>query len=593
MRRMKKMKRLISLFLLAAMLLTMAGCSMERTGGSSTRATRASEETQEQTQEQIQEQTSKAAEGTESRQTATTWSPETDPVIREHIAALKGLKEEKTIRRASHLDLYVENTEAMAGFLSSNGITEYVQSVQALFDAMDGSYSSTAHYLINGSSGLHWISSAVNNAFRQDVQSLAFYKDNLFPEESALGQLFENATPFAEDSLTLIVSGFVEPRFDLSPLSRGIEQYFGNYPDSAACIVGIHSGFNGGMSRDAQKLIGTDLVIPSDNASYHVPSFYVRDFIGTLPVYIVMVGPETDVQKFLATYEKQLTTAGVEYTKSLYTNNVYDQIVEAPLEFEVIPDQKAGKLAPPVLSSYNTGELNQLESRTVFSATYVGIEARDERSRGGSGEEDPVEIRTSTQISAISTNYVPGAEYTFDYCLYTFDKDTQTWVEAGKNAQAMVHFTHEIMTGEVSEVVENKDVVVLASSREGIYLSALLDFSPESALSRDTVYRLEVRVKLNHPNYDARSEANPNLAKEFSISSSQYYQVVNSLVALYPPHRQWRATEADLTATAMPYTPNLSAFLTSLELLESSFRPDTEYVEYLDFIFNLGDGNRR
>ena len=267
--------------------------------------------------------------------------------------------------------------------------------------------------------------------------------------------------------------------------------------------------------------------------------------------------------------------------------------MEAPLEFEVIPDQKAGKLAPPVLSSYNTGELNQLESRTVFSATYVGIEARDERSRGGSGEEDPVAIRTSTQISAISTNYVPGAEYTFDYCLYALDKDTQTWVEAGKNAQAMVHFTHELMTGEVMEVVENKEVVVLADGREGIYLSALLDFSPESALSRDTVYRLEVQVKLNHPNYDACSEANPNLAKEFSISSSQYYQVVNSLVALYTPHRLWRATEADLTATAMPYTPNLSAFLTSLELLESSFRPDTEHVEYLDFIFNLGDGNRR
>ena len=68
MRRMKKMKRLTSLFLLAALLLTMAGCSMERTGDSSTRATRASEETLEQTQEQ----TAEAAKGTESRQTATT-----------------------------------------------------------------------------------------------------------------------------------------------------------------------------------------------------------------------------------------------------------------------------------------------------------------------------------------------------------------------------------------------------------------------------------------------------------------------------------------------------------------------------------------
>lgn len=586
---MRRMKRMIGLLLLAALLLAMAGCSMERTGTSrraAASATNAPEDTGD--------QTAAATEAAEDRRGNTTWSAETDPVIQEHIAALNALKEDKPARKASHLELYVENTEAMAGFLPSSGITEYLQSVQALFDAMDGNYSSTAHYLIGGSSGLHWISGAMDNAFRRDMQSLAFYQENIFPAESALGQLFRSGTPFAEDGLTLIVSSFVEPQFDLSPLSRGIEQYFGNYADSAACVIGIHSSFNGGLTRYTQEFIGADLVIPSDNTAYDVPSFYVRDYVGTLPVYIVMVGPEADVQKFLSTYEKQLTTAGVEYTKSLYSNNVYDQIVEAPLELEVIADQKAGKLAPPVLSSYNTGVLSQSESRTVFSATYVGVEARDERSRNsGSEDEAPVEIRTSTQISAISTNYVPGAEYTFDYCLYAYDKDTETWAEAGKNAQAMVHFTHKIMEGEVSEVIDNKDVVILAAGREGIYLSALLDFSQTSALSRDTVYRLEVQVKLNHPNRDARSEANPDLAKEFSTSSSQYYQVVNSLVSLYPPHRQWRATEADLTATALPYTPNLSAFLTSLELLESSFRPDTEYVQYLDFIFNLGDGNGR
>lgn len=586
---MRQMKRMIGLLLLAALLLGMAGCSMERTGTSRSSAARTTN-----APEEIENQIADATEATEGRRENTTWSAETDPVIQEHIAALSALKEEKPTRRASHLELYVENTEAMAGFLPSSGITEYLQSVQALFDAMDGNYSSTAHYLIGGSSGLHWISSAMNSTFRRDVQSLAFYQENIFPAESAMGQLFQNATPFAEDGLTLIVSSFIEPQFDLSPLSRGIEQYFGNFSDSAACIIGIHSSFNGGMTRYTQEFIGADLVIPSDSASYNVPSFYVRDYIGTLPVYIVMVGPEADVQKFLTTYEKQLTTAGVEYTKSLYTNNVYDQIVETPLELEVVADQKAGKLAPPVLSSYNTGVLSQSESRTVFSATYVGIEARDERSRqSGSAEEDPVEIRTSTQISAISTNYVPGAEYAFDYCLYAYDEDTKSWVEAGKNAQAMVHFTHKIMEGEVSEVIDNKDVVILAAGREGIYLSALLDFSQGSALSRDTVYRLEVQVKLNHPNEDAHSKANPDLAKEFSTTSSQYYQVVNSLVSLYPPHRQWRVTEADLTATALPYTPNLSAFLTSLELLESSFRPDTEYVQYLDFIFNLGDGNRR
>lgn len=581
-------KQVIALSLLAVLLLTGTGCSMERpsNGGRATRPTKPAEE--------VQNASSETVEHSESKQEGTEWSVETDYVIRDHIAILNTLKEEKPARRATCLDIYVENTEAMVGFLPSNGITEYVQSVQAIFDTVNGSYTTTAHYLSGDNSSLRWVSGPMDNTFRQEAQSPQFYKDNCFPAESALGQLFQNTTPFAEDNLTLILSGFVEPRFDLGFLSRGIEQYFKDYSDSAACIVGIHSSFNGGISRSSQNLLGANMVIPSDNTSYDVPSFYVKGYIGTAPCYIVMVGPENDVRKFLATYEKHLAAAGVEYTKSLYTNNVYDQIVETPLEFEVLADPKAQKLQPPILSSYNTGILSDSQGGPVFSATYEGVEARDERgARGGSKDENPVKIRTSTQISAVSTNYVSGAEYTFDYCLYALDKNTGTWVEAGKNAQAMVQFTHEIMKGEVSEVIEDKKVVVMADGREDIYLCALLDFSEESALSRDTVYRLEVRVKLNHPNYDARSEANPELTKGFSISNSEYYQVINSLCPLSPPDRQWRATEEDLAASALPYTPNLSAFLTNLELLESSFRPDTESVEYLDFIFNLGDRSGR
>lgn len=593
MKRMKILRQLICMILSAAIALSLTGCSMERSGGgrSRNRTTETTEEAPEQTEpEQGQEPEQEPTEST--RENRVSWSADTDPTIREHIAGLRALKAEKITRKAANLDLYVENTEAMVGFLPPVGATEYTQSVRALFDAITDAYSTTAHYLEGGSSKLRWVSGPMDDAFRRNVQSLSFYQDNAFPSDSPLGNLFQGASPFEENNLTILVTGFKEPGFDLTPLSRGIEKYFNSYPDSAACIVAFQSDFNGGTG-DNQKLLGANMVIPYNGNTDETPAFYVRDYVGTAPCYIVMVGPEADVQAFLANFEKHMSAVGVNYSKSLYANNVYDQIVEAPLEFEVVADQKAGKLAQPVLSSYNTGVLSQTESRTVFSATYEGIEARDEgRGRGGS-EEPTVEIRTSTQIAAISTNYVPGAEYTFEHCLYAYDQDAKAWVEASKNAQEMVHFTHEIMDGEVAEQIEGKDVVVLAAGRQAIYLSALLDFSKESALSRDTVYRLEVRVRLNHPNYAAGSASDPTMAEQFGISSSKYYSVINSLCALFGLDKQWRNSEAELAATALPYTPNLSTFLTSLDLLESSFRPEEEYVEYLDFVFNLGDGNGR
>ncbi len=589
MKQMKMFKQLICMILAAAIVLSFSGCSMERPD----RPTRTTDETLERTEtaqtEPDQEQTENSPGN---RDNSFLWSAETDPIICEHMEGLRALKAEKIARKAANLDLYVENTEAMVGFLPPNVTTEYTQSVRALFDAVTDAYSTTAHYLVGGSSQLHWVSGPMDDAFRRDVQSLSFYQDNTFTSDSPLGKLFQDTTPFEEDNLTLIVTSFKEPGFDLNPLSRGIEKYFRSFTDSAACIVAFQSDFNGGVGRN-NEICGADMVIPYNGNTDETPAFYVRDYVGTAPCYIVMVGPEADVQAFLANYERYLTTVGVKYSKSLYANNVYDQIVEAPLEFEVVADQKAGKLAQPVLSSYNTGVLSQTESRTVFSATYEGIEARDETSGRGSSEEKSVEIRTSTQIAALSTNYVPGAEYTFEHCLYAYDQDAKTWVEASKNAQEMVHFTHEIMDGEVIEQIEGKDVVILAAGRQAVYLRALLDFSKESALSRDTVYRLEVRVKLNHPNYAARSASNPAMAEQFGISSSEYYDVFKGLTDLLGLDKQWRSTEAELAASALPYTPNLSTFLTSLDLLESSFRPEEEYVEYLDFIFNLGDGNGR
>lgn len=381
----------------------------------------------------------------------------------------------------------------------------------------------------------------------------------------------------------MIVSNFAEPGFNLTPLSKGIEQYFDSYEQSAACVIGVSSDFRG----DSQNK-GATMAIPNNNERFSGSTFYVTRYIGKAPFYMVLVGPEGNVKEFSETFFKYLDNANVDYSASLYSNTVYNQIVEAPLEFEMVLDPKAKKATPPVLSSFNTGVAQRNEDGTAFASTYSGVETREGRAARGEEQEEAVgSVTTSTQISLLSKNYDGSAKYTMDYQLYVFDEASQTWQDAGKNAQKMVHITMEEKNGELKEELGTQEYVILAGGRKEIYLSALLDFSENSTLTRDKMYRLEIRLHLCRDNPAPVSGINSELDR-FNIDNATYYAQIAQLCDLAEPNKTWRISEDDHASRALPYTPNLDSFLLSLENLEGKYRPNNDVVEYVDLVFNLG-----
>lgn len=569
MRKRNHLKYAVSGLLLLSMLLT--GCAGERTGNPGSSMADGNGIS-------TQESAAAPADGS--------WSLESDSAVVAHAEHNDRLKEKKAPRIAEKFALYVENTEGMAGFVPPNSSTGYVESIQAIFDTVNRDYEMSANYLTRtgGAGELTWTNAAMDDGFKYDLLSTKFYENNVLTNPGPLANLFrDGATPFEEDSLTMLVSNFAEPGFNLTPLSKGIELYFDNYEQSAACVIGVSSDFRGD-----DWYGGADMAIPNNNDKFEGSTFYVKDYNGKAPFYMVIVGPEESVNSFSGTFFKYLDKAGVDYSASLYSNTVYDQIVEIPLEFEMVPDPKAKKATPPVLSSFNTGAAQSSEKGMAFASTYAGVETREGRApRGAEADENAVSVTTATQISLVSKNFDGTAVYSMDYQLYVFDQASQSWVDAGKNAQEMVHITMEEKDGELKEELGTHECVILASGRREIYLSALLDFSENSALARDKMYRLEIRLHLCRDNPEPVSGINPELDR-FSISNAKYYDEIAELCDLTKPNKKWRPSEEDHASASLPYTPNLTSFLLSLENLEGKFRPDNDVVEYVDMIFNVG-----
>lgn len=565
MRKRNRLTCMVSGLLVLSMLLS--GCGGER---------RAASEPRQQADEPVQEEKAAvAAPGS--------WSFESDGAITDHAEHNARLKDRKEPRKAEKFTLYVENTEGMAGFVPPNSATDYVHSIQAIFDTVNRDYEMSANFL-TGPGGLRWTGTTLDDDFKYRLLGTKFYENNVMTNPGPLAALFQDGTsPFEENGLTMLVSNFAEPGFNLTPLSKGIEQYFDSYEQSAACVIGISSDFRG-----EGRNTGADMAIPNNDSRYSGATFYVTNYRGKAPVYMVLVGPEENVEEFSGTFFRYLDSAGVSYSASLYSNTVYDQIVEQPLEFEMVPDPKAKKATAPVLSSFNTGAAQRSEDGLVFAATYSGVETREGRAaRGEDDGQSTASVTTSTQISLVSKNYDGAAEYTMDYQLYVYDTPSQTWKDAGKNAQKMVHISMEERSGELKEELGTQEYVILAKGRREIYLRALLDFSENSPLSREEMYRLEVRLHLCRDNPEPRSSINPEL-EQFSVSNETYYAEIAQLCGLSEPNKKWRSSEDIHAARALPYTPNLSSFLLSLENLEGKYRPDNDVVEYVDLIFNLG-----
>lgn len=513
-----------------------------------------------------------------------------DPAIAKHIAHnAVTVPVAAESREATEFHMYVANTETMQGFVNAKRVTAYQDGVQCAFDA---AYNMFDQLYGHSMSAQGWGEEEVDDLLMRDILSPSFYTLAL-PMDGALAPLFRRDTPFYEDGLTVIVSNFVEPGFDLSFLSSGIQQYFDNYSKSAACVIGFTSYFEGRFH------------IPQNYRSEDRSTFYIDRFTGDVPCYMVVVGPEASVNQYTEMLFKHLENRQITYDWERYSNSVYEEVFANPLVFDVIPDQKLPKATAP-LTSYNTGTLTEHAEGGAFFATYSSVETRDgsaeegKSSRGSKNEETSAEaagvkVSKSSQISLISRNYVSGNQYDYDYTLYIYDKSAKQWVDAGKNAWLMATVKVEPQKGPFKDT-KNKDYVILAEDREEMYVSARLDFGTDDILSRDDIYRLEVRLHLNQPTFDDRNQEALSALAHRSINTAEYFSVMDDMSALYNDNYVWTGTYQSVRDVALrlfAHTPNLDSLLLNLRDMEKQYETHTEMFTYLDFVFNIRDKDSR
>ncbi len=544
----KKVRKRMLCGMLAAVLF-LSGCGRARSGGS--RSTSRSD-------------TAKAAV-----KTADALEIRNDGVIRSHLENNRNLNIHRTDRSADTFRLYVENTEAMAGFASGGLTTDYQESIQRVMDVAFGSFADLDIHMLacpDGTDEPEWEEAELNEKMTRKVQNAAFYSAVKMPESSPLAALaWESEAPFQENALTVLISSFIEPGNDLNVLAEQIKEYFDEYENSAACLMGITSRFQGDY-----------YVIPYGDQ----PACRIVDFSGEAPFYMVMVGPEMTVRDFVQNLSQRLEKKNITPAYGIYTNNVYEQILEEPLKFDVIGDLKSKKAEAGMIRSFNTGALYEDDGGCAFYAASSGrVETLDSDPSGG--------ISSSTQISIMSKDYNGTAQYGWDYSLYSYDAETGKWAEAGKNALTQSTVTVKNERGPLSD--SHSTEPILASGRNELRVSARLNFGSGSPLTRDQVYRVEVRLRLNRENPDAGSGSAETDLRKYTIVHADYIAAVRRLSSGWGGTKVWTARPGLWTDTqkALLCTPTLEDLIANLEQMETEYQDNREFVEYIDFVFNV------
>ena len=492
-----------------------------------------------------------------------------DGVIRSHLENNRNLNIQRTDRNVDTFRFYVENTEAMAGFASGGLTTDYQESIQRVMDVAFSSFANLEIHMLacpDGTDEPEWEEADLNEKMTRKVQNAAFYSDVKMPSSSPLAALaWEPESPFQENALTVLVSSFIEPGNDLNVLAEQIQGYFDKYENSAVCLMGITSRFQGDY-----------YVIPYGDQS----ACRIVDFNGEAPFYMVMVGPETAVRDFVQNLNQRLEKKNIAPAYGIYTNNVYEQILEEPLKFDVIGDLKSKKAEAGMIRSFNTGALYEDDGGCAFYAASSGrVETLDSDPNGG--------ISSSTQISIMSKDYNGTAQYSWDYSLYSYNAETGKWVEAGKNALTQSSVTVQKERGPLSD--SHSTEPILASGRNELRVSARLNFGSGSPLTRDQIYRVEVRLHLNRENPNAGSESAETDLRKYTIVHSEYIAAVRRLGSGWGNTRIWTSTPGlwpDIQK-ALLCTPILEDLIANLEQMETEYRDNREFVEYIDFVFNV------
>lgn len=584
-------RRCLCLLLLVSLLVSLCGCGGRRSDGATEIRKHSGEVT-----DNAMVVSAAAAEPSEMQN---------DAAICTHSQNNQALREwVEPVRTAEEFHLYVTNTETMTGYLLGAKTTEYQNALQSVYDTANSRYGTlNAHYLthVPEYEEVQWTRKDLTTATMRELLAAKCCEGNKIPSAGALTTMFDDAeSPFREKGVTAILSNFVEPASDLNALASGIEAYFDAYENSAACVIGLWDLFNAESLRSQEEKESVKLYFTSQTRGTSEQPNYIDCYTGKVPFYIVLVGPEGDVQAFAEDLYSLLDDRAVEYASNTYTNNAFRDTRSEPLNFDLIPDQKVNKVSYDVLSSYNTGNLTCTEDGNAYFATYVGVETAGSTELPREASEEEAEaisaqaksIRYSSQVSLRTAGYDGYSDYEPQFSLYVYDQQTQSWADAGKNATTMATVTKEVWDGEVSEYINGKYNTLNAAGLTELYLSAKLDFSDESILSRDNIYRLEIRIPLNQKNNVPRGNGDLGEMGRYNISSAEYYNYISQISTLSWGNYRWTGTlRGDRTAIAdaLSRTPNLSAFLNRLEQIRQKYQDNEDIIQYVDILFNLPD----
>lgn len=501
-----------------------------------------------------------------------------DSVIQGHLENNRNIVTQRVDREAKEFCLYVENSKMMEGFIPGAGSASsaYQETVQSLKDVISngGFQEKEAYVLSSVSKGEEpeWksadLDATLNRMHRRDL-----YAGVEVPEVSPL-EVMEH--PFGENLLTVIVTNLMEPNNDLNAIVGRIRSYFDKYENSAACLMEISSEFEGTYyipSYANKEQWRIENIKPGDKNSYPVMT----------PFYLIMVGPEPAVRKFASSMEERLSKKSILPVYGVYTNNVYAQIIDEPLHFRVLEDLKLKKASTNIVRSYNTGMLYEDGAGSAYYSN------SGQRVKTLDADVDPgknVRISNSTQISLMSEDYDGLTSYKEEHTLYVFNPETNKWEETEKNARDNAFVTLVTEKGELRD--DYADEPILSSGKQ-VRISAKLDFSSTSPLKREKMYRMEVRLLLNHENPNAKSDAAGEQLRSFSINRQEFDSAIEKLSSGSQNNRIWTASfsAGKKAAPALSKTPNLEELLTSLEELESEYKDTREVVQYVDFVFNV------
>lgn len=491
-----------------------------------------------------------------------------DPVIQDHLENNHNLSTARNTREATNFHFYIENTETMKGFTATSVRTNFKEGVQSLLDVARNTFTNLDAHSLEYSSeekALLWQESELNDRFIRKVQTKSFY-DNPLVEITALEELMWEDAIMDEYGVTAIVSNFVEPGNDVNALAVAIEAYFDAYENSAACVMGMTSLFEG------------DFHVPYDGGNSL--TYRITSFKSDVPFYIVLFGPEQSVRDLTQRLDEAMRNKHVEPTYDIYTNNANAQVLAEPLSFDLLGDLKRKKAPAEVTRSYNTGDLYEDDGGNVYYAASSGrAETLDSEENG--------DISSSTQISVISKDYDGHSSYHTEYTLYTYDAVNMTWVEAGKNALARTTVTVQPLSGPAED--ELSEEPILTAGRREMLIKAKLDFGSGSALRREEIYRVEVKLYLNRANTEAGSNGNGPKLADYSVVRAEYDTEINKLSDGWQDTKIWTSEPEShpKLLKVLTKTPNLGDLLLSLEQLQNKYQDDTQLIEYVDFVFNV------